>query len=277
MANKIILKKSSEAAKVPATSDLTYGELALNYADGKLYFKNASNVIKSFTSSDTIGALQNRYEYTATAGQTTFSAEYVAPNVDVFYNGVKLTNNIDYTATNGTSVVLAAGAVAGDAVDIVAYTAAISSAYQPVLVSGTNIKTINGTSLLGSGDISTSNGMLASFGITIDGGGSVVTTGDKGYVRVPYACIITGWTLLSDIAGSIVIDVWKDSYSNYPPTLADSIAGSEKPTLTSAIKNENTAVTTWSTAVAAGDIIGFSVTSVATVQKVYLSINTVKV
>lgn len=48
MANKIVLKKSSVAAKVPLTTDLDYGELALNYADEKLYFKNSSNVIKSF-------------------------------------------------------------------------------------------------------------------------------------------------------------------------------------------------------------------------------------
>ena len=47
MSNKIILKKSAVAAKVPLTSDLDYGELALNYVDGKLYYKNSSNVISS--------------------------------------------------------------------------------------------------------------------------------------------------------------------------------------------------------------------------------------
>ena len=45
MANRIILKKSSVTTKVPQTSDLEYGEMALNYADEKLYFKNSSNVI----------------------------------------------------------------------------------------------------------------------------------------------------------------------------------------------------------------------------------------
>jgi hypothetical protein len=42
---KIILKKSSVEGKVPLTSDLEYGELALNYSDGKLYFKNSTNSI----------------------------------------------------------------------------------------------------------------------------------------------------------------------------------------------------------------------------------------
>lgn len=48
MANKVLIKKSNVAAKVPTTSDLDYGELAINYTDEKLYFKNSSNVIKAF-------------------------------------------------------------------------------------------------------------------------------------------------------------------------------------------------------------------------------------
>ena len=46
MATDIRLKKSSVAGRIPDSSDLAYGELALNYADEKLYFKNSSNVIK---------------------------------------------------------------------------------------------------------------------------------------------------------------------------------------------------------------------------------------
>jgi len=45
MANKIIIKKSSIAGKIPLTTDLEYGELAINYTDGKLYYKNANNVV----------------------------------------------------------------------------------------------------------------------------------------------------------------------------------------------------------------------------------------
>ena len=45
MANKVLLKKSSVAAKVPLVTDLDYGELALNYSDGKLYYKNAANAV----------------------------------------------------------------------------------------------------------------------------------------------------------------------------------------------------------------------------------------
>lgn len=124
MANTIKLKKSSVTGKAPLVSDLDYGELAINYADEKLYFKNASNTIKSFT----VGgggsqAIQNRYSYTATAGQTTFLATYSVGFVDVFVNGVKLVDGVDYTATNGTSVVLTTAADLNDAVDVIGYVA----------------------------------------------------------------------------------------------------------------------------------------------------------
>jgi hypothetical protein len=46
MATKVLLKKSSVPNKVPLVTDLEYGELALNYADGKLYFKTPENEIE---------------------------------------------------------------------------------------------------------------------------------------------------------------------------------------------------------------------------------------
>jgi len=106
----------------------------------------------------------------------------------------------------------------------------------------------------------------------IDGGGSAITTGQKGHLEIPFACTITGWTLLADQSGSIVIDVWKDTYANFPPTPADTITGSEKPTLSSAQKNQDLALTTWTTAVSAGDILAFNVDSASTVTRVTLSI-----
>lgn len=48
--SKIVLKKSSVVGKVPTTSDIDYGELALNYADGKLYYKKSDNTIDTFLS-----------------------------------------------------------------------------------------------------------------------------------------------------------------------------------------------------------------------------------
>jgi len=48
MSVPIIHKKSSVPDRVPEPEDLVYGELALNYADGKLFFKDSTNAIQSF-------------------------------------------------------------------------------------------------------------------------------------------------------------------------------------------------------------------------------------
>ena len=58
--------------------------------------------------------------FTATSGQTTYSLSYTPGFIDVYVNGVRLTAS-EFTATNGTSVVLATGAFTGDIVDITAY------------------------------------------------------------------------------------------------------------------------------------------------------------
>ena len=110
------------------------------------------------------------------------------------------------------------------------------------------------------------------FGITIDGGGSVITTGVKGDITIPFNCYIDSWYLTADQAGSIVIDVWKDVFANYPPTVLDTIAGTEKPTLSSQTSNSDTNLTTWSKLVTSGDAIRFNVDSVATVTRVNLII-----
>ena len=63
MTSKIILKKSSVAAKAPVTTDVEYGELALNYQDGRLYYKKADNSIDYFSAASASGV-------TSVAGNT---------------------------------------------------------------------------------------------------------------------------------------------------------------------------------------------------------------
>jgi hypothetical protein len=60
-------------------------------------------------------------DFTATAGQTTFLLTYVVGTVSVYRNGIKL-GLADFTATNGTSVVLATGAIVGDLIEIQSFT-----------------------------------------------------------------------------------------------------------------------------------------------------------
>lgn len=106
----------------------------------------------------------------------------------------------------------------------------------------------------------------------IDGGGSAITTGVKGVIEVPFACTITQVTLLADQSGSIVIDIWKDTYANYPPTVADTITAAAKPTLSSAVKSQDATLTGWTTTITAGDILRFNVDSATTVERVTISL-----
>lgn len=123
---------------------------------------------------------------------------------------------------------------------------------------------------------SSANALIGSVGITIDGGGATITTGIKGYIEVPYACTINRVTTLADQSGSIVIDIWKDVYANYPPTVADTITASAKPTLSSATKAQDSTLTGWTTSISAGDILGFNVDSVTTLTRVHLILKVTK-
>ena len=101
---------------------------------GDLYFDTTANELKVYKNSgwaaagSTVNGTANRFEYTATAGQTTFSGAdsnsavlaYDAGFIDVYLNGVKLAA-ADFTATSGNSVILAAGAAANDILMVVAY------------------------------------------------------------------------------------------------------------------------------------------------------------
>lgn len=122
---KVILKKSSVAGKIPLATDLDYGELAINYTDGKLFYKTSSNSVAELSGGGAGGsigtlAVRRAYEFTATSGQTSFTVPlgYVVGNVEVALNGSVLSNS-DYTATNGTTVVLAEAAVANDLVQVI--------------------------------------------------------------------------------------------------------------------------------------------------------------
>ena len=67
-------------------------------------------------------ATQTRDAFTATSNQTSFATSGYTPNfLDVYLNGVKLAA-ADYTASNGSDVVLATGATTGDILEVVAYT-----------------------------------------------------------------------------------------------------------------------------------------------------------
>ena len=86
------------------------------------------NAFGTFSVSDVVVA-RAEFDYTATAGQTTFTGSdndsqtmaYTAGRIDVYLNGSRLNVTDDYVATNGTSVVLQSGAQAGDSLVVVSH------------------------------------------------------------------------------------------------------------------------------------------------------------
>lgn len=119
-------------------------------------------------------------------------------------------------------------------------------------------------------------GQKSSVIYVIDGGGLTIQTGIKGDLYIPFDCTVTEWVLLTDQVGSIVIDVWSDIYGSYPPTIADSIAGTDLPTLSGVNKNKSTALTGWNQNISAGSTLRFNVNSVSSVTRVTLTLNVTK-
>lgn len=112
------------------------------------------------------------------------------------------------------------------------------------------------------------SGFITNFnkGITVsfDGGGTALTTGVKTYIPVPFSCNLQKWTLFADQAGSMVIDIWKNTYASFPPTSANTITGTP-PNLSSVNKNQSTTLTNWTTSINSGDILAFVIKSTSTV------------
>ena len=224
MANtKLILKKSSVVGRIPSAGDLEYGEMAINYADGRLYYKNSSNQIRSFLDSDqavnlpettfaVVNGGSSQYAFTGdgfsssannptlylTRGKTyKFNVNATghpfqirvsnggsAYNDGVVNNGTQVgavlftpdmdaPNSLVYQCTNHAAMVgdivivdnaLFAAASHTQAWSTITSTPTTIAGYgitdaQATLVSGTNIKTVNGNSLLGSGNVSIAGGI----------------------------------------------------------------------------------------------------------------------
>jgi len=96
-------------------------------ATGALYFNTVSDTMFVYSGStwaaagSAVNGTSERQEYTATSGQTSFNATYDVGFVDVYLNGSRLVPTTDFTASNGATVVLTAGATVGDNVGIIAY------------------------------------------------------------------------------------------------------------------------------------------------------------
>ena len=152
---------TSGAVTVAGTLGATSGGTGQStYATGDILYASASNTLSKLTAgtngqvltlasgvpswaaSTSSGVSFVVTDFTATASQTTFTVTYTVGLVEVYRNGVKLAV-ADYTASNGTTIVLATGANAGDIIEVVAFgavnTAAVITAED---FSGTGSQTV---------------------------------------------------------------------------------------------------------------------------------------
>lgn len=113
----------------------------------------------------------------------------------------------------------------------------------------------------------------ASIHVTIGSGQAVPTTGIKGYLEVPFNARVIRWTLMADVSGSAQIDIWKDTYANFPPTNADSIVGAGTEPYLSAEQNRQDTAPDWDQlTLNEGDILVFNLDSVTTCKQLDLDI-----
>ena len=146
---------------------------------GDLVFDTTANALKVFDGSSyalagsSVNGTSERFKYVATASQTTFSGSDANGNTltydvaggtafaDIYLNGVKL-DTTDFTATDGTSIVLASGATSGDILQVVSYgTFTLASFSAGNLTSGTiNNDRLPSPTLVVKGDGSSTDGKL---------------------------------------------------------------------------------------------------------------------
>jgi hypothetical protein len=139
------------------------------------------------------------------------------------------------------------------------------------------------------GDVTTGGNIVGDklwWGIEIDGGGSAITTGLKRRIKIPYDCTLVAdsvdghfWQIGLDQSGSIGLDLWMDSYSNYPPTNADRISGtvgSQNPRVLAATKGGSGTTTGWTLNLVGGRYLFVNVDSVSTATFCVLGLHIIR-
>ena len=118
--------------------------------------------------------------------------------------------------------------------------------------------------------LATTADLTRTINYVIDASPNVIGTGIKGTLTIDVTGTIESWTVLGDRVGSLVMDIKKTSYLNYPTFT--SIAGTQKPTLSNQAKNKNDGLSTWNTSLNAGDILQFEVESCDYVKQFLIAI-----
>ena len=110
MTNTVQLKRSSVANSIPSAGNLVAGELAINYTDGNLFYKNSSNVVTVIASNKFVSVSGNvTGDYFIGNGSQLTGINVTSSQIS---NG---TSNVAIVAANG-NVQVAVAAVANSVV-----------------------------------------------------------------------------------------------------------------------------------------------------------------
>jgi len=126
---QIQTRRGTAASWTSTNPTLAAGEIGFETDTGKFKIGNGSTAWASLAYS--AGATAVTYLFNATGGQTTFTGAdangltlaYTVGAEQVYLNGVLQVRGSDYTASNGTSIVLASGALVSDVLNVIAYSA----------------------------------------------------------------------------------------------------------------------------------------------------------
>ena len=113
----------------------------------------------------------------------------------------------------------------------------------------------------GAGVLPNINNIGGAIEIVFDGGGAAIAANTAACLVVPKAVTITGAYMFADISCTAVVNVWKDTIANYPPTVADKITASAPITITAGTNVTDTTLTGWTKSVAALAVLKFNVDS----------------
>jgi hypothetical protein len=121
------VRRGTASSWTSTNPTLAAGELGFETDTGKFKIGTGSSTWTGLAYATGLNAIT--YLYNATGGQTTFSGAdangltlaYTVGTEQVFLNGALQVRGSDYTATNGTSIVLTSGALASDVLNVIAY------------------------------------------------------------------------------------------------------------------------------------------------------------
>lgn len=158
-------------------------------------------------------------------------------------------------------------------------TASTTLTNERVITAGDNIQIVPSSGLLTvsatSIPIEDITGNYTTIGCTVGGASAVLSPGEIALFPVDFSGTIENWTVLSDTANSsAVAQIYKSTYSGYPTMSA--ITGTDKPTISSGVKAQSTALTGWTTSISSGDIFKFILESVTNAQTLTITLRVKK-